>query len=177
MSYKKVKTVFVFGKPKCIYMKPRGTLEYVKSNGEMLLLSAYIKKAKKKEAMKALASKMAKKSKAKMGLKKKPIYGGFFNEEEAKEAKEAEEIEYVMEESDAPMSGGQGFEDLVSKDNIEKLMSYLKTTGGKKAKKPKGKKPKAAAGVKAKKPKSKKPKGKAKRGGEGLNIGDAVYND
>ena len=172
MSYKKVKTVFVFGKPKCIYMKPRGTLEYVKSNGEMLLLSAYIKKAEKKEAMKALASKMAKKSKAKMGLKKKPIYGGFFNEEEAKEAKEVEEAEAVMEESDAPMSGGQGFEELVSKDNIEKLMSYLKTTGGKKAKKPK-----AAAGVKAKKPKAKKPKGRAKRGGEGLNIGDAVYND
>ncbi len=32
MSYKKVKTVFIFDKPKCIYMKPKGTREYVEES-------------------------------------------------------------------------------------------------------------------------------------------------
>ena len=77
MSYKKVKTVFIFDKPKCIYMKPKGTREYVKSKGEMVLLSAYIKKAEKIAAKKALASKMAKKSKAsRWPNKRRSVYGG-----------------------------------------------------------------------------------------------------
>ena len=77
MSYKKVKTVFIFDTPKCIYMKPNGTREYVKSKGEMVLLSAYIKKAEKIAAKKALASKMAKKSKAsRWPNKRRSIYGG-----------------------------------------------------------------------------------------------------
>jgi hypothetical protein len=74
MSYKKVKTVFIFDKPKCIYMKPNGTREYVKSKGEMVLLSAYIKKAEKIAAKKALASKIAKKSKASRSPIKKKIH-------------------------------------------------------------------------------------------------------
>ena len=82
MSYKKVKTVFIFDKPKCIYMKPKGTREYVKSKGEMVLLSAYIKKAEKIAAKKALASKIAKKSKASIRLnKRRSIYGGGDDEE------------------------------------------------------------------------------------------------
>ena len=77
MSYKKVKTVVIFDKPKCIYMKPKGTREYVKSKGEMVLLSAYIKKAEKIAAKKALASKMAKKSKASRSpMKRRSVYGG-----------------------------------------------------------------------------------------------------
>jgi len=58
-------------------MKPNGTREYVKSKGEMVLLSAYIKKAEKIAAKKALASKIAKKSKASIRLnKRRSIYGG-----------------------------------------------------------------------------------------------------
>jgi hypothetical protein len=187
MSYKKVKTVFIFDKPKCIYMKPKGTREYVKSKGEMVLLSAYIKKAEKIAAKKALASKMAKKSKAskrpmkKMGLKKGSIYGGFFNE--VGEVGEVGEVEEQMNES--PMSGGQGFEKLVSKDNVEKLMSFLKTTGGKKVKRvSKGKKVKRVS--KAKKPKGlkhvssvalMKRRGIKRRGGEGGNRGEVDTGD
>ena len=190
MSYKKVKTVFIFDKPKCIYMKPKGTREYVKSKGEMVLLSAYIKKAEKIAAKKALASKMAKKSKAskrpmkKMGLKKRSIYGGFFNEV----GDEVGEVEEVGEEQmDEPplMSGGQGFEKLVSKENVEQLMSFLKTTGGKKVKRvSKAKKVKRVS--KAKKPKGlkhvssvalMKRRGIKRRGGEGGNRGEVDNSD
>jgi len=119
MSYKKVKTVFIFDKPKCIYMKPKGTREYVKSKGEMVLLSAYIKKAEKIAAKKALASKMAKKSKAskspmkRMRLKRRSVYGGFFNEEDNGVGGEENEME------EQPMSGGEGFKELVSCLNRE----------------------------------------------------------
>ena len=128
MSYKKVKTIFIFDKPKCIYMKPKGTREYVKSKGEMVLLSAYIKKAEKIAAKKALASKMAKKSKAsrspmkRMRLKRRSIYGGFFNEDGEGDGVGGEEKE-MEEQLQQAMSGGQGFEELVSKENVEKLLN------------------------------------------------------
>ena len=63
MNYKKVRTVFINDKKKVIYAKPKGTREYVKSKGEMVLLSAYLKKVEKMAAKKALLSKVAKKSK------------------------------------------------------------------------------------------------------------------
>ena len=47
MNYKKVRTVFINDKKKVIYAKPKGTREYVKSKGEMVLLSAYLKKVEK----------------------------------------------------------------------------------------------------------------------------------
>jgi len=47
-NYKKIRTILVYGKKKCIYMKPKGTREYVKSKGEFVLLSVYIKKMQKK---------------------------------------------------------------------------------------------------------------------------------
>ena len=179
MSYKKVKTVFIFDKPKCIYMKPKGTREYVKSKGEMVLLSAYIKKAEKIAAKKALASKMAKKSKAskspmkRMRLKRRSIYGGFFNEEDN---------EGVEEMDEQPMSGGEGFEELVSEKNVEKLMSFLKTTGGKKVKRvSKAKKAKGSKGPKKLKHVSSvalmKRRGIKRRGGEGGNRGEQDTND
>jgi hypothetical protein len=190
MSYKKVKTVFIFDKPKCIYMKPKGTREYVKSKGEMVLLSAYIKKAEKIAAKKALASKMAKKSKAskrpmkKMRLKKRSIYGGFFNEV-GDEVDVVGEVEEEQMDEQSPMSGGQGFEKLVSKENVEQLMSFLKTTGGKKVKRvSKAKKVKRVS--KAKKPKGlkhvssvalMKRRGIKRRGGEGGNRGEADTSD
>ena len=187
MSYKKVKTVFIFDKPKCIYMKPKGTREYVKSKGEMVLLSAYIKKAEKIAAKKALASKMAKKSKAskspmkRMRLKRRSVYGGFFNEEDKKVGEEYEyKEEKEMEEQ--PMSGGQGFEELVSKENVEKLMSFLKTTGGKKVKRvSKAKKAKGSKGPKKLKHVSSvalmKRRGIKRRGGEGGNRGEQDTSD
>lgn len=182
MSYKKVKTVFIFDKPKCIYMKPKGTREYVKSKGEMVLLSVYMKKAEKIAAKKALASKMAKKSKAskspmkRMRLKRRSIYGGFFNEEDNEGVEEKE-----MDEQ-PPMSGGQGFEELVSKENVEKLMSFLKTTGGKKVKRvSKAKKTKGSKGPKKLKHVSSvalmKRRGIKRRGGVGGNLGEDQYND
>jgi len=42
-QYNKIKTVIINGKKKCIYMKPRGTREYVKYNKEFILLNRYIK--------------------------------------------------------------------------------------------------------------------------------------
>jgi hypothetical protein len=183
MSYKKVKTVFIFDKPKCIYMKPKGTREYVKSKGEMVLLSAYIKKAEKIAAKKALASKMAKKSKAsRWPNKRRSIYGGFFDEED-KEVGGNEEYEYdegkELEEQLQSMSGGQGFEELVSKENIDKLMSFLKTTGGKKVKRVS--KAKKAKGPKKLKHVSSvalmKRRGIKRRGGVGGNLGEDQYND
>jgi len=183
MSYKKVKTVFIFDKPKCIYMKPKGTREYVKSKGEMVLLSAYIKKAEKIAAKKALASKMAKKSKAskrpmkKMRLKKRSIYGGFFNEDgENEEDVEVGKVDEKQMGDSSPMSGGQGFEKLVSKENVEQLMSFLKTTGGKKvkrvskAKKPKGLKHVSSVALM-------KRRGIKRRGGEGGNRGEVYTGD
>ena len=187
MSYKKVKTVFIFDKPKCIYMKPKGTREYVKSKGEMVLLSAYIKKAEKIAAKKALASKMAKKSKAskspmkRMRLKRRSIYGGFFNEED-KEVGEGKEYEYKEEMEEQPMSGGQGFEKLISEENVKELMNFLKTTGGKKVKRvSKAKKAKGAKGPKKLKHVSSvalmKRRGIKRRGGVGGNLGEEQYND
>ena len=190
MSYKKVKTVFIFDKPKCIYMKPKGTREYVKSKGEMVLLSAYIKKAEKIAAKKALASKMAKKSKAsrspmkRMRLKRRSIYGGFFNEED-NEVGGGEKYEYKEEkemEEQLPMSGGEGFEKLISEENVEKLMSFLKTTGGKKVKRvSKAKKAKGSKGPKKLKHVSSvalmKRRGIKRRGGEGGNRGEVDTND
>lgn len=195
MSFKKVKTVFIFDKPKCIYMKPKGTREYVKSKGEMVLLSVYLKRAEKVAAMKALASKMAKRSKAakkpmKMMPKKKSVYGGFYNEEDKMhkemememynklEAEKAMEEHAQKDESQEPMTGGyyaeEGIGSLVSKEKIEELMSFLKKSGGKKVKKAKKsdkvKKIKHVSSVALM-------KRKVRKGGEGLNIGDAQYND
>ena len=66
MSYKKVKTVLVYGKKKCIYMKPKGTREYVKSKGEYVLLPVYVKRVAKKIA----AKKLIKNKNGKNGKKK-----------------------------------------------------------------------------------------------------------
>jgi hypothetical protein len=165
-------------------MKPKGTREYVKSKGEMVLLSAYIKKAEKIAAKKALASKMAKKSKAsrspmkRMRLKRRSIYGGFFNEDGEGDGVGGEEKE--MEEQ--PMSGGQGFEELISEKNVEKLMSFLKTTGGKKVKRvSKAKKAKGSKGPKKLKHVSSvalmKRRGIKRRGGEGGNRGEQDTSD
>jgi hypothetical protein len=182
MSYKKVKTVFIFDKPKCIYMKPKGTREYVKSKGEMVLLSAYIKKAEKIAAKKALASKMAKKSKAsrspmkRMRLKRRSVYGGFFNEEDNGVGGEEKETE------EQPMSGGQGFEELISEEKVKELMNFLKTTGGKKVKRvSKAKKAKGSKGSKKLKHVSSvalmKRRGIKRRGGEGGNRGEQDTSD
>ena len=61
MSYKKVKTVLVYGKKKCIYMKPKGTREYVKSKGEYVLLPVYVKRVAKIAAKKLIKNKNGKK--------------------------------------------------------------------------------------------------------------------
>ena len=52
VNYKKIRTILVYGKKKCIYMKPKGKREYVKSKGEFVLLSVYIKKMQKKMKIK-----------------------------------------------------------------------------------------------------------------------------
>ena len=124
---------------------------------------------------------MAKKSKAskspmkRMRLKRRSIYGGFFNEEDKKVGEEYEyKEEKEMEEQ--PMSGGQGFEELISEKNVEKLMSFLKTTGGKKvkrvskAKKPKGLKHVSSVALM-------KRRGIKRRGGEGGNRGEQDTSD
>jgi hypothetical protein len=46
--YKKIRTDIINGKKRCIYMKPKGKREYVKSGGDFVLLSAYIKALQKK---------------------------------------------------------------------------------------------------------------------------------
>lgn len=43
VQYNKIKTVIINGRNKCIFMKPRGTREYVKYNKEFILLNRYIK--------------------------------------------------------------------------------------------------------------------------------------
>jgi hypothetical protein len=48
VQYNKIKTVIINGRKKCIYMKPRGTREYVKYNKEFILLNRYIKLISKK---------------------------------------------------------------------------------------------------------------------------------
>jgi len=78
MSYKKVRTVFINDKKKVIYAKPKGTREYVKSGGEMVLLNVYLKRVEKLAAKKAVASKVAKKSKVAKRPKGKMVKGGFF---------------------------------------------------------------------------------------------------
>ncbi len=84
-----------------------------------------------------------------------------------------------MEEQLQSMSGGQGFEELVSKENIDKLMSFLKTTGGKKVKRVS--KAKKAKGPKKLKHVSSvalmKRRGIKRRGGVGGNLGEDQYND
>jgi hypothetical protein len=52
VNYKKIRTDIINGKKRCIYMKPKGKREYVKSNGEFVLLSVYIKKMQKKMKIK-----------------------------------------------------------------------------------------------------------------------------
>jgi hypothetical protein len=51
-NYKKIRTDIINGKKRCIYMKPKGKREYVKSKGEFVLLSVYIKKMQKKMKIK-----------------------------------------------------------------------------------------------------------------------------
>jgi hypothetical protein len=46
--YKKIRRDIINGKKRCIYMKPKGKCEYVKSGGDFVLLSAYIKALQKK---------------------------------------------------------------------------------------------------------------------------------
>ena len=48
VQYNKIKTVLINGKKKCIYMKPRGTREYVRHNKEFILLNRYLKLISKK---------------------------------------------------------------------------------------------------------------------------------
>ena len=52
VNYKKFRTDIINGKKRCIYMKPKGKREYVKSKGEFVLLSVYIKKMQKKMKIK-----------------------------------------------------------------------------------------------------------------------------
>jgi hypothetical protein len=60
MSYKKIKTILVYGKKKCIYMKPKGTRNYVKSKGEYVLLPVYLKRVAKIAAKKLIKNKNGK---------------------------------------------------------------------------------------------------------------------
>ena len=60
-NYKKIRTILVYGKKKCIYMKPKGTREYVKSKGEYVLLSVYAKRVEKIAAKKLVKNKNGKK--------------------------------------------------------------------------------------------------------------------
>jgi hypothetical protein len=71
MSYKKIKTVLVYGKKKCIYMKPKGTRKYVKSKGEYVLLPVYLKRVAKIAAKKLIKNKNGKNKNG-----KKKIRGG-----------------------------------------------------------------------------------------------------
>jgi hypothetical protein len=87
MSYKKVRTVFINDKKKVIYMKAKGTREYVKSKGEMVLLTSYLKKVEKVAAKKAMASKLAKKSPKVKRSTKYVKRGGFFFATEEKDKK------------------------------------------------------------------------------------------
>ena len=81
-----MRTVFINDKKKVIYMKPKGTREYVKSKGEMVLLTTYLKKVEKVAAKKAMASKLAKKSpKVKRSTKSVRRGGFFFATEEPRE--------------------------------------------------------------------------------------------
>ena len=48
VNYKKIRTDIINGKKRCIYIKLKGKREYVKSKGEFVLLSVYIKKLQKK---------------------------------------------------------------------------------------------------------------------------------
>jgi len=61
VNYKKIRTILVYGKKKCIYMKPKGTREYVKSKGEFVLLSVYAKRVAKIAAKKLVKNKNGKK--------------------------------------------------------------------------------------------------------------------
>jgi len=59
-NYKKIRTILVYGKKRCIYMKPKGTREYVKSKGEYVLLSVYAKRVEKMAAEKLVKNKNGK---------------------------------------------------------------------------------------------------------------------
>ena len=61
VNYKKIRTDIINGKKKCIYMKPKGTREYVKSKGEFVLLSVYAKRVAKIAAKKLVKNKNGKK--------------------------------------------------------------------------------------------------------------------
>jgi hypothetical protein len=61
VNYKKIRTDIINGKKKCIYMKPKGTREYVKSKGEYVLLSVYAKRVAKIAAKKLVKNKNGKK--------------------------------------------------------------------------------------------------------------------
>jgi hypothetical protein len=52
VDYKKIRTDIINGKKRCVYMKPKGKREYVKSGGEFVSLSAYIKTLQKKNKKK-----------------------------------------------------------------------------------------------------------------------------
>jgi hypothetical protein len=105
MSYKKVRTVFINDKKKVIYMKPKGTREYVKSKGEMVLLTSYLKKVEKVAAKKAMASKLAKKSPKVARSKKYVRRGGFFFAEEDKEAPKKEGSMSIVYPQNVGMGG------------------------------------------------------------------------
>lgn len=74
MSYKKVRTVFINNKKKVLYVKSKGTREYVKSGGEMVLLTNYLRKIERLAAKKAM---MAKKTQL-LNKRKTTSRGGFF---------------------------------------------------------------------------------------------------
>jgi len=105
MSYKKVRTVFINDKKKVIYMKPKGTREYVKSKGEMVLLTSYLKKVEKVAAKKAMASKLAKKSPKVARSKKYVRRGGFFFAEEDKETPKKEGSMSIVYPQNVGMGG------------------------------------------------------------------------
>jgi hypothetical protein len=105
MSYKKVRTVFINDKKKVIYAKPKGTREYVKSGGEMVLLNVYLKRVKKLAAKKAVASKVAKKSKVAKRPKGKMSKGGFFfSETESADNKIKEDFQKQLNMTPPPPS-------------------------------------------------------------------------
>jgi len=108
MSYKKVRTIFINDKKKVIYMKPKGTREYVKSNGEMVLLTSYIKRVEKVAAKKAMASKLAKKSPKVKNSKKYVRKGGFFFATEEKDDDIVEPAKHGGVSINMPKNVGMG---------------------------------------------------------------------
>ena len=124
-SYKKVRTIFINDKKKVIYMKPKGTREYIKSKGEMVLLTSYLKKIQKVAAKKAMASKLAKKSPNLMMKTKYVRKGGFFFQEEGGDNAYNSMITNMtttpqqIEIPNAPPGGGQENFDLTPGSKME----------------------------------------------------------